>query len=92
MLLSAFRRDDKYHIRRRKIEQKDLITLCTLLLQKDGANGERGKKEKSVDHIRSSLIWKSDIYSVKVGAINGGRPVFGQLQIRSSSTIWDFLK
>ena len=46
MLLSAFRRDDKYHILPRKIEQKDLITLCTLLLQKDGANGERGKKKK----------------------------------------------
>ena len=52
----------------------------------------KGGRKKSVDHIRSSLIWKSDIYSVKVGAINGGRPVFGQLQIRSSSTIWDFLK
>ena len=53
MLLSAFRRDDKYHILRRKIEQKDLITLCTLLLQKDGVNGERGKKKKvwiTLDH------------------------------------------
>ena len=61
--------------------------------KKDGGIGEKGEgKKRSVDHIRSSLIWKSDIYSVKVGAINGGRPVFGQLQIRSSSTIWDFLK
>ena len=50
------------------------VTFGTLLLQKDGGKGE-GKK-RSVDHIRSSLIWKSDIYSVQVGAINGGKASF----------------
>ena len=44
---------------KRKIEQKDLITLCTHLLQKDGANGERARCLKITEKVSFNIASES---------------------------------